>query len=84
MRLLKDVPHDRYKIQIFGYNGKYIVKIELGQFEQTYKIGELDVDGLEDVERMISHDLLTNSLTRFVEMRSDWEKAFKNKNSTNE
>lgn len=80
MRLVKDIPHERYKIQVFQYNGKYIIKIELGQFEQTYKIGETDVFGLEDVERMISKELLSNSLKRFVEMRSDWENAFKNKN----
>lgn len=80
MRLLKDIPHDRYKIQVFNYNGKYIVKIELGQFEQTFKIGETDLYGLEDVERMISPELLSNALKRFVEMRSDWETAFKQKN----
>jgi len=80
VRLIKDIPHDRYKIQVFNYNGKYIVKIELGQFEQTFKIGETDVYGLEDVERMISPELLSNALKRFVEMRSDWETAFKQKN----
>ena len=80
MRLVKDIPHERYKIQLFQYNGKYIVKIELGQFEQTYKIGETDVFGLGDFERMISEELLSNSLKRFIEMRSDWENAFKNKN----
>ncbi len=80
MRLIKDIPHDRYKIQVFNYNGKYIVKIELGQFEQTFKIGETDVYGLEDVERMITPELLSNALKRFVEMRTDWETAFKQKN----
>lgn len=80
MRLIKDIPHDRYKIQVFNYNAKYIVKIELGQFEQTYKIGETDVYGLEDVERMITPELLSNALKRFVEMRTDWEMAFKQKN----
>lgn len=84
MRLLKDVPHDRYKIQIFGYNGKYILKIELGQFEQTFKIGELDVNGPEEVEKMITTNLLSNALKRFVEMRDDWEAGFKIKNTTNE
>lgn len=80
MRLVKDIPHERYKIQVFNYNAKYIVKIELGQFEQTYKIGETDVYGLEDVERMITPELLSNALKRFVEMRTDWESAFKQKN----
>lgn len=81
MRLVKDIPHDRYKIQIFQYNGKYIVKIELGQFEQSFKIGETDVNGLEEVEKMITPDLLTRSLQRFVEMRSDWQNAFSEKNN---
>lgn len=81
MRLVKDIPHSRYKIQVFNYNAKYIVKIELGQFEQTFKIGETDVDGLGDVENMITDELLKNALTRFVEMRSDWEKGFKEKNN---
>lgn len=80
MRLIKDIPHERYKIQIFQYNSKYIVKIELGQFEQTFKIGETDVTGLDEVERMITPELLTNALQRFVEMRSDWSKAFTEKN----
>lgn len=81
MRLVKDIPHSRYKIQVFNYNAKYIVKIELGQFEQTFKIGETDVDGLGDVENMITEELLSNALKRFVEMRSDWEKGFKEKNN---
>ena len=80
MRLVKDIPHEKYKIQIFQYNGKYIVKIELGQFEQTFKIGETDVFGIEDVERMITHELLINKLHLFLQMRSDWEEAFKFKN----
>jgi hypothetical protein len=80
MRLIKDIPHERFKIQLFNYNTKYIVKIELGQFEQSYKIGELDVDSIEEIERMITPELLNNTLKRFIEMRSDWENAFKNKN----
>lgn len=81
MRLVKDIPHQQYKIQIFQYNGKYILKIELGQFEQTFKIGDTDVFGLEDVEKMVTEELLINTLHRFVQMRSDWEQAFKHKNT---
>lgn len=80
MRVIEEIPHPRFKIQIFSYNAKYILKIELGQFEQSYKIGELDVMGLEDVKNMISDDFLTNCLKRFVDMRSDWEISFRNKN----
>lgn len=82
MRLVKDIPHERYKIQLFSYNAKYILKIELGQFEQTFKIGETDVDGPTDVEKMLTPELLSNTLHRFVAMREDWSKAFELKNTT--
>ncbi len=84
MRLVADIPHERYKIQVFNYNAKYIVKIELSQFEQTFKISETDVNGLEDVKKMITNQLLNNSLERFVSMRSDWGEAFKNINTINQ
>jgi hypothetical protein len=80
MRVIDEISHPRFKIQIFSYNSKYIVKIELGQFEQSYKIGEIDVMGLEDVKNMVTEEFLTNCLKRFVDMRSDWDKSFRNKN----
>ncbi len=81
MRLVTEVPHSRYKIQIFNYNSKYIVKIELDQFEQVYKIGETDVNGVEEVVKMVNESILKNSLTRFIEMRADWGNAFKEINN---
>ena len=81
MRLVTEVPHSRYKIQIFNYNSKFIVKIELDQFEQVYKIGETDVNGVEEVVKMVNESILKNSLTRFIEMRADWGNAFKEINN---
>jgi hypothetical protein len=80
VRVIAEVPHERYKIQIFNYNSKYIVKVELGQFEQVFKIGELDVNGIEDIQSMVTEELLENCLQRFISMRSDWEKSFSSKN----
>lgn len=84
MRVIAEIPHERFKIQIFSYNAKYIVKIELGQFEQLFKIGETDVFGLEDVKAMVTRELLEKSLDRFISMRQDWENAFHNKNTNHE
>src|SRR5690554_7448511 len=64
MRIVDTIPHERFKIQIFSYNSKYTVKIELGQFEQSYKIGELDVMGVADVKAMITPEFLSNCLKR--------------------
>ena len=62
MRLIEDIPHERYKIQLFNYNAKYMLKIELGQFEQTFKIGETDVMSLQEVKNMLTPQLLSNCL----------------------
>lgn len=80
MRVIAEVPHSRFKIQIFSYNAKYLIKIELGTFEQTFKISETDVSGVEEVKSMITTELLTNCLNRFITMRSDWEQAFQQRN----
>lgn len=80
MRVVAEIPHNRFKIQIFSYNNKYSVKIELADFEQTFKIGETDVFGLDEVKSMITSELLQNCIERFISMRTDWQKAFENKN----
>jgi len=83
MRVVGTIPHERFTIQIFQMNGKYSVKIELDQFEQIYKIGEVDVLGINDVKAMVNSDFLNKCLKRFVEMREDWYDAFTNKNKNN-
>ena len=60
-----------------------MVKIELGQFEQIFKIGEIDVMSLQEVQNMITPQLLSNCLQRFIGMRSDWEDSFSQKNKNN-
>ena len=37
--------------------------------------------GLEDVKRMVTDELLKNCLDRFLTMRTDWEQAFKLKDT---
>jgi len=81
MRVIEEIPHPKYKIQILNYNSKYILKIELDQFEQLFKIAELDVFGIEDIKKMITNELLENSLNRFLSMREDWLNAFNKKNN---
>ncbi len=72
MRLVKQIPHDRYLIQIHQYNGKYILQITLGQFEQSFKLDVADVMNVDDLENAIDDAFLSKCLHRFVEMREDW------------
>lgn len=79
MRTVAEIPHHTFRVSIFSYNAKYIVKIELGQFEQVFKIAEMDVQGLNDVQNMLSEAFYENCMDRFLQMREDWQKSFTNK-----
>ena len=83
MRTIAEIPHHTFRISVFSYNAKYIVKIELDQFEQIYKINEMDVMGLEDIKMMLTPQFLENCMDRFLSMRQDWHKSFNEKQSLN-
>jgi len=78
MKQLADIPHPSCKITLFAWNNKYIVKIEQGMLEQTYKVSELDVLGEDDVREMVSEVFLEKVLQRFAAMQADWETTMEN------
>ena len=75
MRLVETIPHDRFTIQVFAWNGKYLLKIELDQYEQTFKIPETDVMGAGALKTVLTPDFLHAVLKIFVEMRTVWLSA---------
>jgi hypothetical protein len=76
MRIIATIPHPQLKISIFLYNEKYIIELEAGQYKQTFKISADSVDGLEGVKRLLTPELLENSLVRFSGMHTDFKKSF--------
>jgi hypothetical protein len=77
MRIVEEIPHPQFKITVFSWNNKYIIKLEIGQFEQVYKINEMDVTGLDDVKKLLSPEFLDKVMQRFLSMRTDFSEAFK-------
>jgi len=84
VRIVKEIPHRQFKITIFSWNGKFQIKIELDQYEQVFKIKEEDVEGIDDVVKMLDADFLKTTMQRFLTMRSDFAESFKRKNFINE
>ena len=69
MRVLAQIPHPECQITLFFWNGKYIVKLEQGMLEQTYKVSELDVASEADVRQIIEGQaFMQGVLRRFAEM----------------
>lgn len=75
MRFVQDIPHPLFRIGLYAWNGKYIVKIDAGPYEQTYKINELDCAGLESVPAMLDAPFLERVAQRFREMDNDWQQT---------
>jgi len=71
MRLIKEIPHARYLIQVHEYNSKYLLKITLDSYEQIFKFDKDASFQPDDIDNLLSGDFLANCLSRFLSMRND-------------
>ena len=77
MRVIAELPHPEFKISILNMNQKFIVKIEQGTLEQSYKISEMDLtDGVNSVFEFLDEEFLKSVSARFTEMRKDYKDAY--------
>jgi hypothetical protein len=81
MRIIAELPHPNFKISILNMNNKFIVKIEQGNLEQTYKVAEADLtDGVNSVFELLDDELLKTIGSRFAEMRKDFKESYERYN----
>ncbi|WMN06470.1 hypothetical protein [Marivirga arenosa] len=72
MRVIGELPNNYCKTTLFQWNEKYLVKFELGLYEQTYKIDEYEVADVEELKSLISDEFIKKVMVRFDEMHKDW------------
>lgn len=72
MRFVQDIPHPQFRIGLYAWNGKQIIKIDAGPYEQTYKISDTDLASPEDVLTMLDEPFLVQVAERFRQMDVDW------------
>jgi hypothetical protein len=70
MRVIAEIPHPQCKIAIFYMNGKYMVQFTAGNYEQTFKISELDyiIKDVEDIKKIVSDEFVNQVMERFGTM----------------
>lgn len=77
MRIIAELPHPEFKISLLNMNQKFIVKIEKGVYEQTYKIPEMDLtDGVNSVFELLDDEFLKTVSARFAEMNKDFKDTY--------
>ena len=72
MRIVSEINRPECKITIFQWNEKYLVKFEIGMYEQTYKIDEYEVADEEEVKAKITDEFIQKVMTTFDRMHHDW------------
>jgi hypothetical protein len=78
MRVVTEIAHPELKITIFHWNNRYLLKLEAGHFEQTYKIQEYDVDSEEDVKKLVNDEFIKSAIDRFNQMAKSLHTALHN------
>ena len=78
MRHVADIPHPAVKITLLAWNGKFLLKLEQGNLEQTYKVAELDLLTGSDAEvrELLDDEFLAAAIVRFQAMRDDLQAAY--------
>ena len=77
MRVVNEIAHPACKITVFAWNMKYLIKLERGVIEQTFKVPELEVTGDGDIEELLAGDFLNGAIERFGEMEASLGRALK-------
>jgi hypothetical protein len=76
MRTVAEIPHSDFKITVFAWNNKYVIKLEKGNYEQTFKVSEMETSGDGDIHNLIKDEAFINSVKeRFKEMNQSLNEA---------
>ena len=75
MRIIATIPHPDIHISVFQFNDKYIVKLEAGPMEQSFKFTTEEVNGAEDIRKLMDGEFMRKALERFKEMFLAYKEA---------
>jgi len=77
MRIIATIPHPKIKISVFQMNRKYLLKMEAGPYEQTYKIYEEEINSMEQLQAICNDAFMDTVIKRFEQMHADFENSLK-------
>ncbi|MEQ8363729.1 MAG: hypothetical protein RH948_12725 [Cyclobacteriaceae bacterium] len=75
MRVIGNIVHNKCTITFFHWNNRYLIKLESGPFEQTFKIQEYDLTSEEELKTIVNEDFITQCVARFEDMANSLGKA---------
>jgi hypothetical protein len=77
MRIIGEIPHSQCKITLFHWNNRYLIKIEKGYLEQTFKVDQFELSTEEELHQIVNQVFIEEALSRFDGMDQSLAKALK-------
>lgn len=68
MRIVGEIPHPDCRITLLSWNNRYLIKVEQGLLEQTFKINQFDIIQESDLNKVIDEQFVRECVDRFLEM----------------
>jgi hypothetical protein len=77
MRIIGEIPHSQCKITLFHWNNRYLIKLERGHLEQTFKVDQFELTQEGDLTKMVNEVFIQEALARFYSMDVSLKKVHK-------
>lgn len=68
MRVLREFTVEGCKVTLFQWNNRYLIKIEAGPLEQTFKVDQFDFTDEGEVISLLDKTFVEEALARFSDM----------------
>ena len=68
MRVIKELLVQDCRVTIFSWNNRYIIKMERGLYEQTFKVDQFDVMDDAELLALLDAEFVQQALDRFDSM----------------
>ena len=75
MRIINELSIEGCKVTFYSWNNRYIIKVEQGFLEQTFKINQFDIADESALSHIIDQTFMEGALKRFTEMDQSLAKA---------
>lgn len=75
MRVIKEFTTPSFKITAYAWNNRYIIKLEDGLLEQTFKVNEFDLSSETEIEKLLDEPFLKEAAERFQNMHISLHQA---------
>ncbi len=70
MRVVNEIVRENCKITIYHWNNRFILKLENGFLEQTFKLNEWDITSENELEQLLDPEFVKEAESRFKEMNA--------------